>query len=60
MKIAKPSWNPAKVYYGDGTQRCFKCGEFIQWGEWVKVHRHTGTVWHDDEAEDAGAYLNGG
>lgn len=56
IELASWSWGPAKIYHGDGTQRCYKCREFIKEDEWVKVHKVTGTLWHDDEAEDAGAY----
>jgi hypothetical protein len=49
-------WNPAKVWVGSNSQKCGGCGGFISRGEWSKVHRLTGNVWHDDCAEDAGAY----
>ncbi len=56
MLATNPSWNPARVWTGDETQRCGKCREFIKRGEWTKVNKWHGTIFHDDCAEELGAY----
>lgn len=49
-------WNPAKVWVGSECQICFHCKETIKRGEWSKQNATTGQIFHDDEAEDLGAY----
>ena len=51
-------WNDAKVWAGSEDQKCYKCRERILVGQWSKQHRVSGHVYHDDCAEDVGAYVN--
>lgn len=55
-RIKLDQWNPAKVWTGSKHQKCVFCKEVINRGEWSKQHRIHGHVYHDDCAEDLGAY----
>lgn len=49
-------WNPAKVWKGCESQICAQCRSRILRGEMSKQNNATGRIYHDDCAEDIGAY----
>ena len=49
-------WAPARIWTGSNRQKCVKCGDRIIRGEWSKVEKVSGRVYHDCCAEDLGAY----
>ncbi len=50
-------WNEATIWKGSNSQLCAICWEPILRHTWSKVHKLTGRAYHDDCAEDNGAYV---